>query len=131
MSDNNQEDEEMRKITLPEATFPTSDFGSSAMFSSSSMAQSALQLTREAIARWSGSASPATARGDLSRVSPQARWLSKAQQDLTAWIEGGGFSQIGDTTNPALMPSLSGSLMVDTAALNAWSLQCRADACCD
>lgn len=57
-------------------------------------AQSALQITREALTRWRGNARPAglPAR-DLTRVSPQARWMAEARYGLAAWIAGGGFAQ--------------------------------------
>ena len=120
----------MRNITPPAATFQTTDFGAIATPSSSTITQSALQETRAAIARWSGSANLAAARRDLAHVSPQARWLAKAQQDLAAWIDCGGFSQIGDAANPAL-PPLPGLIMYDSAPSGECVRQCRANACCD
>ena len=56
---------------------------------------SALQATREAIARWSGKVPPAAAAmpRDASRVSPQARWLAETQRGLCAFFPDGGFSQ--------------------------------------
>ena len=106
----------MREIISPEETFPATDFRAAATPSSSPMAQSALQMTRDAIARQSGSASPASARGDLWRVSPQARWLAKAQQDLTAWIECGGFTQMGDPATPSLLSPPCGTAVRNITA---------------
>ena len=59
------------------------------------LAMSALQTTREAIARWSGNVPPAAAAmaRDAIRVSPQARWLSDTQRDLAAFVARGGFAQ--------------------------------------
>ena len=58
------------------------------------MAMSALQTTRDAIARWSGKALPAAAAlpRDASRVSPQARWVacrnlsSSSRSSSQPWI---------------------------------------------
>ena len=62
------------------------------------LSHSALQATRAAIARWSGSASrPGAPVRDVPRVSPQARWLATAQCGLAAWIAHGGFSQADDS----------------------------------
>lgn len=58
------------------------------------LAQSALQLTRAAIARWSGSTRPPSSPvRELPRISPQARWVAQAQDGLETWIAHGGFSQ--------------------------------------
>jgi hypothetical protein len=60
----------------------------------SAQAQSALQLTRAAIARWRGGSSQAApVARDLPHVSPQARWLAQAQCGLANWIAQGGFAQ--------------------------------------
>jgi hypothetical protein len=65
----------------------------------SALAQSALQLTRAAIARWSGNARPACAPArDLARVSPQARWLADTRYGLDEWIARGGFAQSDEAT---------------------------------
>jgi hypothetical protein len=68
------------------------------------LAQSALQLTRAAIARWSGSARPSGAPArDLAHISAQARWLADTRCGLDEWIARGGFTQVDDTplTAPA------------------------------
>jgi len=58
------------------------------------LAQSALHLTRAAIARWTGSARPGTTPvRELPRISPQARWLTQVQAGLDTWIADGGFTQ--------------------------------------
>jgi hypothetical protein len=68
------------------------------------LSHSALQATRAAIARWSGSASrPGAPARDVPRVSPQARWLAEAQCGLAAWIAHGGFAQ-ADETASAMSP---------------------------
>jgi hypothetical protein len=69
------------------------------------LAMSALQLTREAIARWSGKAVPAPAAlpRDKSRVSPQARWLAETQRGLAAFFDDGGFAQFERAGAPACM----------------------------
>jgi hypothetical protein len=71
------------------------------------LAMSALQTTREAIARWTGKALPeaGTLPRDRCRVSPQARWLAETQRGLTAFFEDGGFAQFegAGTPLPALL----------------------------
>ena len=60
--------------------------------------QAALEITRAAIARWSGNPNaPAPHAHDHVRVSPQARWVAEAQYGLASWIAHGGFAQIDDT----------------------------------
>ena len=69
---------------------------------SDALSVSALQATREAIARWSGKAPLAAAAlpRDTSRVSPQARWLAETQRGLSAFFEDGGFSQFAGPGAP-------------------------------
>jgi hypothetical protein len=111
----------MRNITPTGPRCAATDLtASSDAASSNTMALSALRLTREAIARWTGSTQvPAHAPRDVARVSPQARWLAKTQQDLAAWIECGGFSQIGDADHPQRLSALPGPVMYDIAAARA------------
>ena len=62
--------------------------------STPALAQSALHITRAAIARWSGNSDrPAIPARDRVRVSPQARWLANTQYGLAEWIARGGFAQ--------------------------------------
>ena len=63
---------------------------------------SALQSTREAIARWRGKPLPPAAAlpRDTSRVSPQARWLEQTQRGLAAFVRDGGFSQFDGSGAP-------------------------------
>jgi hypothetical protein len=68
------------------------------------MAMSALQTTREAIARWSGKEVPAALVRDVARVSPQARWLAETQRGLTAFFSNGGFAQFDTPGTP--LPAL-------------------------
>ena len=85
----------MRQFTCTQTQFaaPNSGAGDDTT-SSAALSQCALQITRAAIARWSGSEGPAAPLArDLRRVSPQARWLSQAQSGLADWIARGGFSQ--------------------------------------
>ena len=66
------------------------------------LAHSALQMTRAAIARWRGTTrSPATPARDLRHISPQARWLAQARNDLDSWIAQGGFAQAESSPLPA------------------------------
>lgn len=70
------------------------------------MAMSALQTTRDAIARWTGKALPAASAmpRDASRVSPQARWVAETQRGLAAFFEHGGFAQFEGAAEP--LPAL-------------------------
>ena len=105
----------MRMTTPTEPMFAATDVTASANAASSTntMALSALRMTRDAIARWTGGATPPMAvPRDVRRVSPQARWLAKTQQDLAAWIECGGFSQMGD----APMNRLPAPVMFDVSS---------------
>ena len=120
----------MRNITPTEPTFPASVLAASVRPSSSRLSLSASQMTREAIARWSGSSRPAAVR-DLPRISPQARWLAKAQQDLAAWIDCGGFSQIGGPSAPALLPPLPTPVMYNITAAALGITTHDEDACID
>jgi hypothetical protein len=86
----------MRHITSTESRFAVAD--------SACAEQSALHMTRAAIARWSGSPVPAGAlTRELPRVSPQARWLAEAHNGLADWIARGGFAQADDAA-PGLAP---------------------------
>ncbi len=108
----------MRTFTPTGPTSAATDFTAcSDAASSNTMALSALRVTREAIARWTGTTESTTApRRDVAHVSPQARWLAKTQQDLAAWLESGGFSQVGATENPQRLPALPGPIMYDIGA---------------
>lgn len=118
----------MRTITPTQPTFTATDFTASSDAASfitaipkasspDAMALSALRMAREAIARWTGGAElPMVAPRDVARISPQARWLTKTQRDLAAWIECGGFSQIADGRNPCLPPTLTMPVMYDILA---------------
>ena len=64
------------------------------------LAMSALQTTREAIARWTGKDVPATLARDTARVSPQARWLAETQRGLAAFFAHGGFTQFDGAGAP-------------------------------
>lgn len=105
----------MRYLTPNEPTFAATDFTASQDADTSPpMTLSALRMTREAIARWTGGATPpAAVPRDVVRVSPQARWVAKTQQDLAAWIVCGGFSQIVDGNNACAAPPLTMPVMYD------------------
>jgi hypothetical protein len=96
----------MRPITPTEPRFAAPDSAVCAdTVPATVLAQSALQLTRAAIARWSGSSRPAGAPARaLPRVSPQARWLAQAQYGLAEWIARGGFSQDESATQALSAP---------------------------
>ena len=85
----------MRSITSTQARYNNAP----------ALAQSALHITRAAIARWSGNSDrPVAPARDLVRVSPQARWLANAQYGLAEWIAGGGFAQ-DDTASSDGLPT--------------------------
>ena len=83
----------------------------------SALSQSALQLTRAAIARWRGKPPVGALPRGLYRISAQARHLALAQRGLADWIAQGGFSQDEEIVPPLLLQ---------------WQRpQVRADACVD
>ena len=91
----------MRHPMHNQPTFTATTFQSA----EDALAMSALQTTREAIARWRGKALPGTALArDMSRVSPQARWLAETQRGLAAFFEDGGFAQFEGANAP--LPAL-------------------------
>ncbi len=66
------------------------------------LARSALESTREAIARWTGGihAPRLLAVGSL-HVSAQARWYAQARDGFQEWRDRGGFAQSDETAAPA------------------------------
>lgn len=95
------------------------------------LAMSALQVTREAIARWTGGIRPrAELARDIPRVSPQARWVAQAQHGLAMWIECGGFSQSEQAMCSSSLPLLSAPVMFEISALPDASNE-HIDACMD
>ena len=119
----------MRNTNSTELTFPSTAHAGDTP-SSNAMNLSALQMTRDAIARWSGSTRPAAPR-DLPHVSPQARWLAKTQQDLEAWIDSGGFAQFGSPTAPEILPPLPTPVMYNIAKASMGISSHGVDACID
>ena len=117
----------MRNIYSTELTFASTAHPGDAP-STNAMNMSALQMTRDAIARWSGNTRPAAPR-DLPRVSPQARWLAKTQQDLAAWIDNGGFAQCGSPTAPEVLPPLPTPVMYNIANASMGTSTHGVDAC--
>ena len=110
----------MRPITSTQARFAPADCAD-CDGSTPALAQSALQLTRAAIARWSGNSDGRAAPArDLVRVSPQARWLANAQYGLAEWIARGGFAQDEAATPAPVM------YQIDTAIIDSCN-----DACID
>lgn len=76
----------------------------------------ALETARAAIARWTGGVRPsAELAPDVSRVSPQARWVDQAQRNLAQWIAHGGFSQAEGASAP--LPALMRPVMYMPAFL--------------
>ncbi len=97
----------MRHSMHTEPTFTAPQFSPA----HDALAMSALQSTREAIARWSGKAIPAADAlpRDTTRVSPQARWVAETQRGLAAFFEDGGFSQFDGAGAP--LPELVKPMM--------------------
>jgi hypothetical protein len=110
----------MRTVTPTAPTLDATDFRGNA--------QSALRLTREAIARWTGGGPGTGARPrDGLRISPQARHIAEARQGLETWIARGGFSQEKDDTMPLTTP-----VMFRIDGLGASGASCRnSDLCVD
>lgn len=88
----------MRQLSSTEPKFTAPDASGADGAPETVLAQSALHMARAAIARWSGSHPARAPARDLTRISPQARWLAQAQYDLETWIAHGGFSQTDETT---------------------------------
>ncbi len=65
------------------------------------LAQSALNSTRLAIARWTGGIhAPRMLEVGSLHVSPQARWYAQTRDGFEAWRAQGGFSQQDSARNP-------------------------------
>jgi hypothetical protein len=98
---------------------------------SAALSRSVLEITRDAIARWTGkSPSAAPLANDLRRISPQARWLSQAQCGLADWIARGGFSQ-ADDDSPSQSGQLTGPCMYQVPATLPGHSVDNLDACVD
>ncbi|ATQ75602.1 hypothetical protein CR152_14525 [Massilia violaceinigra] len=92
----------MRTITSAATQMNTADFLESAAdnLPDNPLAQSALETTRDAIARWTGGIHlPRMLVPGMVRVSPQARWYAQANNGFQEWLSQGGFAQgyDGDT----------------------------------
>ncbi|QYF91971.1 hypothetical protein KY495_14420 [Massilia sp. PAMC28688] len=82
---------------------------------SESDALSALETARAAIARWTGGVRPsAELPQDISRISPQARWVDQAQRNLAQWIAHGGFAQAEGAGEP--LPAMMRPVMYSPSA---------------
>ena len=65
------------------------------------LAESALQNTQLAIARWTGGIHrPRMLQVGSLHVSAQARWYARAFDGLQQWVERGGFSQHDEMAPP-------------------------------
>jgi hypothetical protein len=105
----------MRHLTSTEPRFVAHDSTPCAEHvATPAQAQSALHMTRAAIARWSGGVRPSgTLTRDLAHVSAQARWLADAQFGLAAWIAHGGFTQADDSCCAARPPTQDKHACID------------------
>ncbi|MDM5178590.1 hypothetical protein PO883_15430 [Massilia sp. DJPM01] len=86
----------MRTITSAATQLNTADFLESAAdnLPDNPLAQSALETTRDAIARWTGGIHlPRMLVPGMVRVSPQARWYAQANNGFQEWLSQGGFGQ--------------------------------------
>lgn len=80
------------------------------------LAQSALETTRDAIARWTGGIHlPRMLVPGMVRVSPQARWYAQANHGFQEWLNQGGFQSIdGDAAADAgVRADCGGQLALD------------------
>ncbi|NHZ42998.1 hypothetical protein [Massilia aquatica] len=85
------------------------------------LAQSALETTRDAIARWTGGIHlPRMLVPGMVRVSPQARWYAQANQGFQEWLSEGGFQgadgDAGASADSALRTDCAGRVVLDVAA---------------
>lgn len=123
----------MRNITPTEPRFGTQDCQAPAGACPAKLStRSALQTTRDAIARWTGVRATAAPARDASRVSPQARFFAQAQLGLAEWIGHGGFSQPDILPLAARRPASPAPVKHGVATLAATGSNSKnADACVD
>ncbi|MCE3605656.1 hypothetical protein LXA47_18885 [Massilia sp. P8910] len=131
----------MRTITSAATQLNTADFLESAAdnLPDNPLAQSALETTRDAIARWTGGIHlPRMLVPGMVRVSPQARWYAQANNGFQEWLSQGGFGQgfDGDTAHASSADCAGApALDVDSAQRRAERLRTvdadSRDACID
>ena len=131
----------MRTITSAATQLNTADFLESAAdnLPDNPLAQSALETTRDAIARWTGGIHlPRMLVPGMVRVSPQARWYAQANNGFQEWLSQGGFGQgfDGDTSQASSADCAgAAALDVDCAQRRAQRLRTvdadSSDACID
>lgn len=113
----------MRTITNAATPLDNADFLESAAdnLPDNPLAQSALETTRDAIARWTGGIHlPRMLVPGMVRVSPQARWYAQANQGFQEWLSQGGFQGAdGDAAGVAdadLRTDCAGRVALDVAS---------------
>lgn len=87
------------------------------------LAQSALETTRDAIARWTGGIHlPRMLVPGMVRVSPQARWYAQANHGFQEWLSQGGFQHADDDgaaaglADAAVRSDCAGQRVLDVAS---------------
>lgn len=134
----------MRTITHAATQLDKADFLESAAdnLPDNPLAQSALETTRDAIARWTGGIHlPRMLVPGMVRVSPQARWYAQANHGFQEWLSQGGFQTAdGDalaSAEAAMRADCGGRGVLDVAAQQELADQLRtveadnSDACID
>ncbi|NHZ93081.1 hypothetical protein F2P45_29330 [Massilia sp. CCM 8733] len=115
----------MRTITNAATPLDNADFLESAAdnLPDNPLAQSALETTRDAIARWTGGIHlPRMLVPGMVRVSPQARWYAQANQGFQEWLSQGGFQGVdGDAAGAGmaeagLRANCAGQVALDVAS---------------
>jgi hypothetical protein len=114
----------MRTITNAATPLDNADFLESAAdnLPDNPLAQSALETTRDAIARWTGGIHlPRMLVPGMVRVSPQARWYAQANHGFQEWLNQGGFQGMdGDaapaSADPVVRADCAGQRVLDVAS---------------
>ena len=114
----------MRTIPSTATRLDNADFLESAAdnLPDNPLAQSALETTRDAIARWTGGIHlPRMLVPGMVRVSPQARWYAQANHGFQEWLSQGGFQGVdGDAaaagvSNAGVRADCAGHVALDVA----------------
>jgi hypothetical protein len=115
----------MRTITNAAMPLDKADFLESAAdnLPDNPLAQSALETTRDAIARWTGGIHlPRMLVPGMVRVSPQARWYAQANHGFQEWLSQGGFQSLdgeggaAGSAVPAARADCTGQRALDIAS---------------
>lgn len=114
----------MRTIPSTATLLDNADFLESAAdnLPDNPLAQSALETTRDAIARWTGGIHlPRMLVPGMVRVSPQARWYAQVNHGFQEWLNQGGFQGVdadaaaAGVANAGMRADCAGQVALDVA----------------